>query len=132
MIELLHAVASDDAEALVIDRFWRVAEPEATFAGKVGAILDEVVRLSRHDRWRDALLRLRRDVFLQTLVDAAIDAGEIASDDREIVIGALVATIAGLVGVGSVAPAAQAEAVQGFKRLFRCDFLNETKPRAGL
>ena len=108
MIELLAAfAASDDVEA------------EATFAGKMAAILDGVVRLRGPERERAiALLGTPHDPLVESVVDAAIDAGEIQPLDRCIVIDTLVATIAGLIGVGSVSPPAQAEAVEGFKRLF--------------
>jgi hypothetical protein len=124
MVNLAHAAAgAEDVEALVDNRFRAVAEAETTFAGKVGAILDEVVRLTEHHPSRAALLRPRRDTCLPNVVDDAIDAGLVEAADREIVIDTLVATIAGLVAVGSAAPAVQAEAVRGFKRLFRCDVM---------
>jgi hypothetical protein len=53
-------------------------------------------------------------------VDDAVDTGEVEPGDRDVVIDTLVATIAGLVGVGLAAPGVQAEAVRGFQRLFRC------------
>jgi hypothetical protein len=108
MVELLGAFAgSEDAEA------------EPTFGERIGVLLDEVVRLSGSEPARvAALLHPPRHTLLESLVDAAIDSGEVHATDRDVVIDTLVATIAGLMQVGSVAPAAQAEAVEGFKRLF--------------
>ena len=115
MVELLDAFAgSDDVEA------------EPTFGGKIGVLLDEVVRLTGNEPERTAaLLHSPRHTFLESLVDAAIDSGEVQATDRDVVIDTLVATIVGLMQVGSVAPAAQAEAVEGFKRLF-CGIAWET------
>jgi hypothetical protein len=128
LINPVQAAASfDNVEAMVDHRLRRIAAREATFAAKVGAVLEEVVRLSRNDPYRSALFGLRRDTFLPTLVDEAIDAGLAEPADREIVIDTLVAVIVGLVAAGSAVPAVQAKAVQGLKRLFRGDVMTKCR-----
>lgn len=82
---------------------------KTTFADGIEAMLDGTLRLGRRDPSASAGL-------CEQLVDAAIGAGEIAPADREIVIDTLV-TIA--FGLSSLSPTRQAEAVQGFKRMFR-------------
>lgn len=136
----------EDVEALAYQRFCAVVGRETTFAGKVGALLDEAVRLLRHDPSLAGFLRSvtldrprhteivsslrpawpRRDRFFRDLVDAAIDAGEIDPSDRDILVDSLIAMMTGLIALSPAMPTGQTEAVQGFKRMLRGERLVTT------
>lgn len=118
----------------VYDRFTTVAgEAGDTFAAKIEAVLDEAAALnrvdpslanflvavrtdlSRHEELRvPALTRPNRRVdFFTSLIDVAVESGEIAEADREIVSEVVVAILTGLVAASSHDPDVHARAIEG-------------------
>jgi AcrR family transcriptional regulator len=133
----LYLAVFDEVEEMVFDRFRAAAARQDTFVGKIEAVLDEAVRLTksdptvagfllsvsgdlaRHPDLREAVETAwaRRDEFLGEIVDAGVANGEIASGDRTVVLDMLLTLIGGLIIVGTGLPAVQSRAVKGIKRL---------------
>jgi AcrR family transcriptional regulator len=133
----LYLAVFDEVEQVMFDRFRAAAARHETFVGKIEAVLDEAVRLSKSDptlagfvlsvsgdltRHPDLMEAVetawaRRDEFLGEVVEAGIATGELAAADRTVVLDMLMTLIGGLVMVGTGLPAVQTRAVKGFKRL---------------
>ena len=135
--EFEHVAYSDEVEDLFFNRLRTSVEQFPTFVGKVEALLDEAVRLSRtnpaiaglvlsmaggsacHPDLGEALEAacLRRDAFFAEVIDAGIANCELVAADRQVVLDTLTSTLTGLLVLGTVIPGAQKRALQGFKRL---------------
>ena len=127
----------DEVEELFFNRLRSSVELSPSFVGKVEALLDETVRLSRtnptiaglvlsmaggsarHPDLGEALEAacLRRDAFFAEVIDAGIANCELVAADRQVVLDTLTSTLTGLLVLGTVIPGAQRRALQGFKRL---------------
>ena len=133
----LYVAVFRQVEEAVVTRLRAAAAAKATFREKMGAILDEIVRLNRADstmarfmqsvmadvsRHAD-LLELfkntwpRRDEFLLEIVDLGVATGELAARDRRMIVETITTMMVGIVGVSDLVPGAQARAVEGYKRL---------------
>lgn len=86
----------------------------------VGAILDELVRLSDIAPPPDWVAHTAPwKELLGNLAETAVAAGELRAADLEMTVETLRAMITGLVLLGSLMPSAQAGAAEGLKRLLR-------------
>lgn len=100
----------------VYDHLQIVATASSTFVERVGALLDEVLRISHEDPTA-VLDGDRRRELIEELVEAGVASGELAALDRCLVTDTVTAILSGVMLIRVLAPEAQGVAIQGFKRL---------------
>ena len=139
----LYVAVLERTEALVFGRLTTVAVAEPTLVAGVGAVFDEVLRLSRvapsairflatlstdlcqNAQLRDvgALYQWRYQAFIQDVIEVGIASGELAIDDLLTACDTLSAMLVGLWQTAAALPAAQPSAVEGLKRLMSDSFV---------
>ena len=112
----LYLAVFAEVEQLMIERFEKVAAPQARFVDKLDAILDEILRLSRdeptvtgflqsmtadvgrHPELFEAIVPAfdQRDQLFAGLVEAGIASGELVEADREVVLDTVTTILVGL------------------------------------
>jgi AcrR family transcriptional regulator len=135
----LYLAVVDEVEAIMLTRIQAVAAPHARFADKFGALLDEIVRLTRdeptitsflqsvtadlgrHPELDEGLMAAleKRSQMLAELVDTGIARGELAEADRDVVFDTVTSMLIGLLALNmnEQIPGILDRAVDGYKRL---------------
>jgi AcrR family transcriptional regulator len=135
----LYLAVVDEVEEIMLARFQAVAAQHVRFADTFGALLDEIVRLTReeptltgflqsvtadlgrHPELEEGLLGAlaKRSQLLAELVDTGIARGELAEADRDVVFDTVTSMLVGLLAVNmnDQIPGLLDRAVDGYKRL---------------
>ena len=145
----LYLAVFTEVEDLMVERFEKAAAPHSRFVDKVEAILDEILRLSREEPTVTGFLQSmtadfgrhpelleafasafeRRGEMFSGVVEAGIASGELAEEDRAIVLDTVTTILVGLIAMNlGQMPSVQQHAVDGYKRLLR-GALVKTKKR---
>lgn len=135
----LYVAVDDNVQAKIYQRFQHAEASADTFLGKLGAVLDAAHEMGAKDptlaafvgavrtdmrRYDEVAERLehhanQRETFFTNIVDVGVETGEIAPEDKPLVVEVVRNVLIGLTETTSYSPVQHRQAIEGIKSLLR-------------